>query len=39
MKNKYKLYRGDCLEIMDELINEDIKIDMVLTDLLKGKYL
>lgn len=33
MKNKYKLYRGDCLEIMDELIKKNIKIDMILTDL------
>ena len=29
---KYKLYNGDCLEIMDKLIKEGIKVDMVLTD-------
>ena len=28
----YKLYQGDCLEIMDELIENGIKVDMVLTD-------
>ena len=29
---KYKLYKSDCLEIMDELIKEDVKVDMILTD-------
>ena len=29
---KYKLYKGDCLEIMDRLIEEGIKVDMILTD-------
>ena len=29
---KYKLYQGDCLEVMDKLIKEGIKVDMVLTD-------
>ena len=28
----YKLYKGDCLEVMDRLIEEGIKVDMVLTD-------
>lgn len=27
-----KLYNGDCLEIMDKLIKENIKVDMILTD-------
>ena len=27
-----KLYKGDCLEIMDDLINQGIKVDMILTD-------
>ena len=31
-KNKIKLYNGDCLEVMDELIAEGIKVDMILTD-------
>jgi predicted RNA methylase len=31
-KMKYKLYNGDCLEMMDKLIEEGIKVDMVLTD-------
>ena len=28
----YKLYNGDCLEVMDKLIEEDIKVDCILTD-------
>lgn len=28
----YKLYQGDCLEIMDKLIKEGIKVDAVITD-------
>lgn len=32
MNEKYKLYQGDCLEVMDELINLGIKVDMILTD-------
>ena len=28
----YKLYKGDCLEVMDRLIEEGVKVDMVLTD-------
>lgn len=32
MENDYKLYNGDCLEIMDKLIEEGIKVDMILTD-------
>ena len=28
----YKLYQGDCLEVMDRLIEEGIKVNMVLTD-------
>ena len=28
----YKLYNGDCLEVMDRLIEEDIKVDCILTD-------
>ena len=27
-----KLYNGDCLEIMDKLIEQGIKVDMILTD-------
>ena len=27
-----KLYKGDCLEVMDRLIEEGIKVDMILTD-------
>ena len=28
----YKLYQGDCLEVMDRLIEKGVKVDMVLTD-------
>ena len=28
----YKLYQGDCLEVMDKLIEEGVKVDMILTD-------
>ena len=28
----HKLYNGDCLEVMDRLIEEDIKVDCILTD-------
>ena len=28
----YKIYQGDCLEVMDKLIEEGVKVDMVLTD-------
>ena len=31
-EGNYKLYKGDCLEMMDELIKEGVRIDMVLTD-------
>ena len=29
---EYKLYEGDCLEMMDKLIEEGVKVDMILTD-------
>ena len=32
----YKLYNGDCLEIMDRLIEEGVKVDCVITDLPYG---
>ena len=28
----YELYNGDCLEVMDNLINSDVKVDMILAD-------
>ncbi len=31
-KGDYKLYKGDCLEVMDELIALGVKFDMVLCD-------
>ena len=31
-KESYKLYQDDCLEVMDKLIEEGIKVDMILTD-------
>ena len=30
--SEYKLYEGDCLEMMDKLIEEGVKVDMILTD-------
>ena len=30
--DRYKLYNGDCLEVMDKLIEEGIKVDCILTD-------
>lgn len=32
IKDRYKLYQGDCLEVMDALIKDDVKVDMILTD-------
>ena len=28
----YELYNGDCLEVMDKLIKEGVKVDCILTD-------
>ena len=28
----YKLYNGDCLDIMDTLIKEGIRVDSIITD-------
>ena len=30
--DKYKLYQGDCLEVMDKLIEEGVKVDAIITD-------
>ena len=30
--DKYKLYQGDCLEVMDELISLGVKFDAIITD-------
>ena len=35
-KENYKLYNGDCLEVMDKLIEEGIKVDCILTDVPYG---
>lgn len=32
INEKYKLYQGDCLKVMDKLIEEGVKVDMILTD-------
>ena len=32
----YKLYNGDCLEVMDRLIEENVKVDCIITDLPYG---
>ena len=31
---KYKLYKGDCLKMMDKLIKEGVKVDMILNYLI-----
>ena len=32
MNENIKLYQGDCLEVMDKLITEGVKVDLILTD-------
>ena len=32
----YKLYNGDCLEIMDKLISDNVKVDAIITDIPYG---
>lgn len=32
----YKLYNGDCLEVMDKLIEEGVKVDAIITDIPYG---
>ena len=34
--NTCQLYQGDCLEVMDYLIEQGVKVDMVLTDIPYG---
>ena len=29
--SEYKLYQGDCLEVMDKLIEEGVKVDAIIT--------
>ena len=29
---EYKIYNGDCLEVMDELIEQGVKVDAIITD-------
>lgn len=36
-KDNYKLYQGDCLEVMDILIEEGVKFDAIITDPPYGK--
>lgn len=36
MEERYKLYNGDCLEVMDRLIEQNIKVNMILCDLPYG---
>ena len=37
MKERYKLYNGDCLEVMDGLISLGVKFDAIITDPPYGK--
>lgn len=32
INEKYKLYQGDCLQIMDKLIEEGVKVDAIICD-------
>ena len=32
MNKPYELYLGDCLEVMDKLIEQGVKVDCILTD-------
>ena len=32
MNENVKLYQGDCLEVMDKLIEQGIKVDVIITD-------
>lgn len=34
--NKYELYQGDCLEVMDKLIEEGVKVDAIIADIPYG---
>jgi site-specific DNA-methyltransferase (adenine-specific) len=34
--NKYELYQGDCLEVMDKLIEEEVKVDAIIADIPYG---
>ena len=36
MNENYQLYHGDCLEIMPQLIEDGVKVDLILTDLPYG---
>ena len=36
MEERYKLYHGDCLEVMDKLIEDNIVFDAIITDLPYG---
>ena len=31
--DKYELYQGDCLDVMDKLIEDGVKVDAIITDL------
>ena len=32
MNENIKLYQGDCLEVMDRLIEKGVKVDVIITD-------
>ena len=34
--DNYSIYQGDCLEVMDELIKQNVKVDAIITDLPYG---
>jgi len=32
IEEEIRLIQGDCLNVMDKLISEDVKVDLILTD-------
>ena len=30
--DNYEIYKGDCLEVMDKLIEQGVKVDAIITD-------
>ncbi|WP_298956602.1 hypothetical protein [uncultured Campylobacter sp.] len=37
LNEKIEIYNGDCLKVLDELYQSNIKVDLILTDLPYGR--
>jgi hypothetical protein len=37
LNKKIEIYNGDCLKVLDELYQSNIKVDLILTDLPYGR--